>query len=386
MPINTLTFVNLMPIDEILEEDRIDLDDYAFSIGELVDYFTENLGAHSLNPHNRTSFSEAAIAKMKNNIRLGEIITTFETQQAEKLEEIRRLDIIDPLIAMLNEMAAQERNNEEDYLSACSKIQRHFIDTHYFTLSPDKKAQLENYVIFVPLRNGGQQGMTFGAALAGGSLFEPCMIILQIYLWQFCHTVRPNIEIPNSIITTAMHRNLMLPGSEAVEMFEERVRQRLAVIAFLAIAAHQLENQPQQAVMLIHILGDFQRISNQLLADLAGTEPQIGIAFEDGNLFLSLTRRDLVSRERQTLMVVANAEPTNMASTNHLSRISPSTSSNTTPLPTNQQATSSSTTNRAADQQATSSNTTNQPADQQQEQAEQTRRRRRRLDRRCIIL
>ncbi len=203
---NARTFVELIPIEDVAFDDRIVLDNYVFSIKELIQYGQHQLLSFYKNPHLTQStqnqdFSEQAQRQMHQHEQLAPFACELDRRLKEQAKVIQ-VATIDAVITML---AAFEREG----VVGSSPAQGKFLE-HVATLSKYARAALNDYIISVALTGGGYQRLRFEDALNGGAVNEPCINTANIYLWQFVVDHRATCQIPHAVHMQARAMHLAI--------------------------------------------------------------------------------------------------------------------------------------------------------------------------------
>jgi hypothetical protein len=203
---NTKTFVNLTNSLSIPKDKLVLLDNYAFDVDELVEnakYDVKNFyrNPHITDKHENNSFSEAAIEKLRQHPMLSQYAKTLDETLATQANGINK-ETVDAVLALVKEF-------DENGVAGSAQAKCNF-DLYFYTLSETEKNKLNNYIINVKSKTGGNQSLSFEAAIVGGNRFDQCILTARVYLWQFVIDFRPAemINIPASVSKIVARMNL----------------------------------------------------------------------------------------------------------------------------------------------------------------------------------
>ncbi len=209
--INQVSFINLINVHEIEAEDLLVLDGYAFSALELSQKAERSLIDFYRNPYVSTGarsrdFSPEAQQMLNQH----PLLSSFARQFAEHLSlQANHLHgkTIDEVIKMLT------RFNLEG-VAGSADARAEFLE-HKATLAEEDQQHLDNYFIRLPHVEGGTHNMLFKDAFLGGQ-YSQCIVIAQMFLWQFVVDLRPGeIEhIPEAVWAQLQRAELRIQVKE----------------------------------------------------------------------------------------------------------------------------------------------------------------------------
>jgi hypothetical protein len=208
---NTETFFYQALIADIPADKLVILDGYAFDSDELAAYAENHAEEFYKNPHIldrkfNQEYSEAAKTVLRNHPTLNKFALALDKQLAEQKNYILP-ETVDAVITMLQTF---HERGEEGSIEARAK----FLE-HKFSLTEEQQKRLDSFIIEVPtLNRDGVQRMNFQEAFTGGDDKDACILTVQVYLWQFVVTMRPEsiALVPEAVKQIAFRTKLLVGG------------------------------------------------------------------------------------------------------------------------------------------------------------------------------